>query len=68
MTPTRKIIATTIVTVTGVSPRYQYTICPLLEGSQNELRIHTPGAGNANYPYISRVLHPVKSGQVSTGI
>src|SRR5210317_228345 len=49
---------------TGMSPRHPDAVGALTQGRQEELRIHPPGTGNSNHPYVGWIFHPSDPCQV----
>ena len=62
------IITLEVVTIPGVTSRYQDTIGSFLERLQHELWIHTSGTHHLDDADVRGILEAGCSGQISTGV
>lgn len=63
-----EVIARGVMAVAGVAAAEDHAVGSALEGTEDEHRVHTAGAGNADDLYIRGVLKPVRSGEIGTGV
>jgi len=55
-------------TITDVSPRYQYTIGAQLKGFQNETGVHPTGTHHPYDPDIRGILHSAHTCQIRSRV
>ena len=54
--------------IPGTSAGDPYAVGPLPQCGQDKFGTHPPGAGNADDPYIGRILHPADTGEIGGAV
>jgi hypothetical protein len=62
------IITFQVMAFAGMSPGHPDAVCAFSQGSQEKLRIHPSGAGDANHTDVGWVFHPPNPCQIGSTV